>query len=124
MPAVPAVPRPRALDLTWTVRDDADATRLLLTGALDLSTEPTMWALGDDLLTMARRPVLLDLSGVDFCDARGLRSLLQLRQRVLDADRCLAIVNARPLVRRVFEIVGQSAVLEAPSDPAPIQPPP
>ena len=104
-------------DLTWLVDARDGVVRLRLAGVLDLATEFCMPLAADDALADAPPALVLDLAGVEFCDARGLSALLLFRRRAQDAGSDVTFVGARPLVRRVFELVGQGSLIEPPSDP-------
>ena len=49
--------------------------------------------------------VLIDLGGVTFCDAGGIRLLLRLRQEVLAARGTLAVCDVSASVARVLEVM-------------------
>jgi anti-anti-sigma factor len=105
-------------DLTWLVDDRDGIVLVRLAGVLDLSTEFCLPLAADDALADAPPALVLDLAGVEFCDARGLSALLLFRRRVQDAGASVTFVGARPLVRRVFELVGQGSLVAAPPDPS------
>jgi anti-sigma B factor antagonist len=50
-------------------------------------------------------PVVIDLGSVGFMDSSGLRSLLEARQRCLDAGRGFALARPSEAVYRVLELV-------------------
>ncbi|MEP6757876.1 MAG: STAS domain-containing protein [Actinomycetota bacterium] len=52
--------------------------------------------------------VVLDLEALAFIDSSGVRSLLVLADRLHDGDT-LILRNARPAVRRVFDLVALEA---------------
>jgi anti-anti-sigma factor len=49
--------------------------------------------------------VVIDLGSVGFMDSSGLRSLLEARQRCLDAGRGFALARPSEAVQRVLELV-------------------
>src|SRR3954451_4901369 len=56
---------------------DADGVRLLeVFGELDLATAPRLCSALDAARTHRVRRVVVDLTGVDFCDSTGLRALI------------------------------------------------
>jgi anti-sigma B factor antagonist len=62
-------------------------------------------------------PVVIDLGSVGFMDSSGLRSLLEARQRCLDAGRGFALSRPSEAVQRVLELVdltGEFDVVERP----------
>lgn len=107
-----------APDLTWLVDDRDGVVRLRLAGVLDLATELCLPLAADEALAHPAPALVLDLSGVEFCDARGLSALLLFRRQVQDAGAAVTFVGARPLVRRVFELVGQGSLITPPPEPA------
>jgi anti-sigma B factor antagonist len=76
---------------------------------LDLLTAP---ALAVTLAVLdARDDVLLDLSAVTFCDARGVRVLWDDRARHTAAGGSLRLDGARPAVAQVVTLVGMADAL-------------
>ena len=55
--------------------------------------------------------IRVDLAALTFIDSTGVRELLCLHHRAVDADRKLTIGPCRPAVRRVFEVTGVAGVL-------------
>jgi anti-sigma B factor antagonist len=81
------------------------ATLLACIGELDLATVPAF----EDALCRAEadgRAIILDLSGLDFIDSRGLGTILALDRRVRESGGRLTIVRGPAAVDRVFEITG------------------
>ena len=50
--------------------------RIAVTGALDLACAGQLYSTVERLRAEADRPVVIDLSGVTFCDSTGLSSLI------------------------------------------------
>jgi anti-anti-sigma factor len=85
-----------------------EADRLVLTGTIDAASCPQMRRL---LGTMRLEgSVLLDVSEVDFIDARGLHTLLRWGERVAAAGGSLTIVGATPWMSRAWEELGYPQV--------------
>jgi anti-sigma B factor antagonist len=79
-------------------------TLLACTGELDLATVP---AFEDALCDVeADSEIVLDLSGLDFMDCRGLAMVLALHRRVRECGGHVTIVRGPDAVNRVFEITG------------------
>lgn len=95
-----------------TRTDVPEAARVVLRGALDLATAP----LAEYELRQAQadaRHVLLDLSGLTFIDAAGLRVVLAADRRARAAGgRLVVACNGSPCVRRLFDLTGARAQLE------------
>lgn len=105
--AGPPAPAHAGVDLRWTA---AGAAVCRIVGDLDLGTvEATRSALGQ---AVASRPPILvvDLSGVDFCDSAGLNLLLQTRLEAERAGVSMRLASLARTVVRVFELTGADAV--------------
>jgi anti-sigma B factor antagonist len=48
--------------------------------------------------------VIVDLTGCNFLDSRGLRALIATRERLERSDRSLALVLSNPIVLRIFQL--------------------
>ena len=96
-----------------TLRDYAEGgvSVLVVCGELDLFSGPRLDHCLADLAARGSRRVVLDVLGLTFCDAAGLRILCrgEARARALDGWLRLARVDWR--VRRVLEIVGVTELL-------------
>jgi anti-sigma B factor antagonist len=80
-------------------------TLLACTGELDLATVPAF----EDALRRARaggRAIILDLSGLEFLDSRGLATILAFDRELRESDGRLTIVRGPDAVTRIFEISG------------------
>jgi len=105
-------PRFVAAQLTATVASDRDVTLVRLSGELDLSTEGALAAIVHPLVTTAAPLVRLDLSGLTFCDARGLSALLAARRRLMASHREVRIGGAGRWLRRVLQLTRLEEPLE------------
>ena len=92
---------------------DVDDIRLLeVFGELDLATAPRLCAALDAARTHRVRRVVIDLTGVDFCDSTGLRALIgaSTELRVSGGRLAVACLPSGP-VARLFDIVGARETL-------------
>jgi anti-sigma B factor antagonist len=86
-----------------------------MTGELDLSTGPEAYVRAAELL--GERPrLVLDLSGVTFCDSSGFNVLLRLRRRVVEAGGRLALVAPPVQIARLLALTGADAVFAVYAD--------
>jgi len=93
-------PSPLEIDVQ---RDDASAT-ITVSGEIDLESSG---ALHDALTSVYQcRAVHLDLSGVDYMDSTGLRTVLVAKGDVERAGGSLDVVAASSIVSRLIEITG------------------
>jgi anti-sigma B factor antagonist len=75
--------------------------RFTLCGELDMATVPELGELDD-----VHGPLLLDLRGVSFIDASGVRGLVRLYQRCPHRSCTFLIEGCSPQAERVLRIVG------------------
>lgn len=86
-----------------TVIEGDQHTTVMLSGELDRASCP---AVRSRLRTLAHRPLVLDVSGVSFIDAAGLRTVHQCA-RVCGAEgTTLALVGASPFMAKLFRAFG------------------
>ncbi|SFF08228.1 anti-sigma B factor antagonist [Actinacidiphila alni] len=71
----------------------------------ELLSEPLDAALDDGISRL-----VVDCSGLEFCDSTGLNVLLSARLRADAAGGAVHLAGMRPTVARVFEITGADAV--------------
>ena len=73
---------------------------------LDLTTSEGVVALGCAAIARLARLVLLDLTGLSFCDARGLSAFVRIANQA-DAAGCgFGLVAPRPPVAKILRISG------------------
>ncbi|MET9726762.1 STAS domain-containing protein [Streptomyces zaomyceticus] len=79
-------------------------------GELDHHTAELLRSPLDDALEAGRSRLVVDCSGLEFCDSTGLNVLLGARLRADAAGGGVHLVGMRPPVARVFQITGADAV--------------
>jgi anti-anti-sigma factor len=73
---------------------------------LDLTTSESAAALGCAAIARLARLVLLDLTGLSFCDARGLSAFVRIANQA-DAAGCgFGLIAPRPPVAKILRISG------------------
>jgi anti-sigma B factor antagonist len=85
------------------VRDAADHWLVVLSGEVDLSTSPEARKAILDCLA-ARRPVLVDLSGVTYIDSSGIASLVEGYQNARSAGLKFCLVDVSEAAQSVLEL--------------------
>ena len=85
--------------------------QLALRGDLDMAATFRLEPELDRLLAAGVREIVLDLGGVDFVDSSGLGLLMATHDRSRESGTRIALVSARPEIRRVFQIAGVEDVL-------------
>ncbi|WP_405854027.1 STAS domain-containing protein [Streptomyces sp. NBC_00090] len=79
-------------------------------GELDHHTAELLRDPLDAALDAGRSRLVVDCTGLDFCDSTGLNVLLGARLRADAAGGGVHLVGMRPAVARVFQITGAEAV--------------
>lgn len=79
-------------------------------GELDLLTAPELYQLG--AATIEEHPTLiLEMSGVTFCDSSGFNALLRLRRRSVDAGGQLVLAAPPDQVQRLLALTGAEGAI-------------
>lgn len=110
----PLTRSPRAA-ITLELTDSGPTTVIVVSGELDMSTTHLLTDLIDHAVREPRAgPVHLcvDLAGVTFFSADGIRSLLYARRVVASAGGTLVLREPSTSVRRVFDITGDGRLFE------------
>jgi anti-sigma B factor antagonist len=93
--------------LNLTITD----TSVALEGELDMATVPLLAEAMEALVGMSSQPLTLDLAGLTFVDAAGLRALAAARDLFALEHRPLVLVNPSEMLRRIAEITQLSGRL-------------
>lgn len=80
-------------------------------GEIELDTADELDSYLDGMLRQDVRRVVLDLSGVEFCDSSGLRVLLRAHRHATLLGGSLRLACPGPTVRKVLQISGLDAHL-------------
>ena len=101
----------RSIPVTIDARDVDGIEVLEVAGELDLSSAPELCARIEQALHRAPR-VVVDLSGLEFCDSTGLRALLGAARvaRIRLAEVCI-VPPSGSAAARAFELAGASDFL-------------
>jgi anti-sigma B factor antagonist len=98
-PTAPKIGTPR-LDLD--VSQAGAASQLTVVGEIDLATAPRLEEALEWLRVTKSRRVVLDLSGVTFCDCAGLSVFIDADAAITAGGGHLAICGASPGLRRLL----------------------
>jgi anti-anti-sigma factor len=99
-------------------RAGADAV-LVLTGEIDMATAGDLRAATGRSLIETPRRVLLDFTGVTFCDSQGLSTLISISREATAAGSRLVLVGVGDFMGRLLEITGLRAAFEFDDDGSP-----
>jgi len=80
-------------------------TVVTLAGRLDTASSPRAERALGPVLAAAPRHVVFDLAGLDFISSAGLRVLLGARKTLTDAGSECLLVNMKPQIERVLEVI-------------------
>jgi anti-sigma B factor antagonist len=92
---------------------DREGVRVLeVFGELDVATAPRLCALIDAARIHRVKRLMIDMTGVDFCDSTGLRALMGASREIRVSGGRLAIACLPgSAVARLFDIVGARETL-------------
>ncbi|WP_433228490.1 STAS domain-containing protein [Actinomadura formosensis] len=90
------------------------------TGELDLYTAPRLQAALAGLLREQVTRIVVDLSGVEFCDSTGMNVLLSAMKRLKEQGGSLELAAPRPAVQRILQVTGLDTVFTV-REAAPVQ---
>jgi anti-sigma B factor antagonist len=104
--------------LSYEVTGQGDGTVIHLRGELDLASAATLAA---SLRPFERghRAVVVDLSGLLFCDSSGLTALIRFRNEAAEYGTHVSLRHPTPAVRRLFELTSTDRLLSVDEDTAP-----
>jgi anti-anti-sigma factor len=100
-------------DLTTTVRSTDTGTLLELAGELDYHTAPQVREALATITLSAGQQLIINLSGLTFCDSSGIATFIAARNRALAADAGMALATVPDQVTRVLSIIGLSQIITA-----------
>jgi anti-anti-sigma factor len=92
---------------------DQDGYRIVMVGGeIDIASAPVLRARLLDVLPADASPVIIDLSGVTFCDASGLAVLVAASRRAGQLGGILRLAAPAPLTAEILRLTGLDAYFE------------
>jgi anti-sigma B factor antagonist len=85
---------------------DGHTQILTVDGDLDLATAAGLYQRGQAAIGSRARILLLDLTGLSFCDARGLSAFVRIANDAEAAGCRLGLIAPQPLVTKMLRISG------------------
>jgi anti-sigma B factor antagonist len=113
--------RVRLVELNVSSRFHHDHTIVTIVGEIDLYTAPRLHSeLASVLADGMPARVVIDMSGVEFCDSTGMNVLLSCLRRARERGGELEIAAPKPAVRKILQVTGLDSVftLVENADPA------
>jgi anti-sigma B factor antagonist len=90
-----------------TTADPDQHTQILaVRGELDLATADSLYRRGQAAIRRHARCLLLDLTGLSFCDARGLSAFVRIANEAEAAGCRYGLIAPQPLVAKMLRITG------------------
>lgn len=91
-------------------RTEGESEIVTPVGELDHHTADLLREPLENAVEQGRVRLVVDCSGLEFCDSTGLNVLLGARLQAEEAGGAVHLAGMRPVVARVFEITGAEAV--------------
>ena len=98
-------------ELSITVQRTPDEATYHLAGEIDVLTVAKLSSMVNEELTDPPARIVLDMSGVTFCDSQGLGTLVVLSRKAQHARAVLALANVGDFLLRVLDITGLRSAL-------------
>jgi anti-sigma B factor antagonist len=118
-PATSWTGKVRHVELKVSTRSQGGRTVMSLGGEIDLYTAPRLHG---ELVTIlsgdAPVQIVVDMSGVDFCDSTGMNVLLAAHRRAREQGGDLELAAPRPAIRKILQVTGLESVFTVLEDPA------
>ncbi len=92
------------------IHTDGQYAIVRLAGELDLDTAVDLRKALTELIDDRRFWLVLDFTGVTFCDSTGLGALVTVFKRVRERGGYLRLAGVRPAVLRVFQLASMDRV--------------
>jgi anti-sigma B factor antagonist len=101
----------RHVELNVSSRSHDDYTIVTICGEIDLYTAPRLHSeLGAVLADGMPPRIVIDMSGVEFCDSTGMNVLLSCLRRARERGGELEIAAPKPAVRKILQVTGLDSV--------------
>lgn len=98
------------VDLNVSTRQQENHVVVAPIGEIDLHTAPQLQTELSDQLRAGADRLIVDLTGVDFCDSTGVNVLLAALRKAQEQGGSLCLVGLQPAVRKVLGITGLDRV--------------
>ncbi|MGO9725458.1 MAG: STAS domain-containing protein [Streptosporangiaceae bacterium] len=107
------------MELKVAIQPQGDHTVIYVTGEIDLYTAPRLQA---ELMSALRGTeavrLIVDMSGIEFCDSTGMNVFLMARGRAQEQGGDLQLAAPRPMIKKVLQVTGLDSVFTVLPEPA------
>jgi anti-sigma B factor antagonist len=101
----------RLVELKVSSRSEGDRVIVALSGEIDLYTAPRLQSQLDQALNTDQAVrLVVDMSGVDFCDSTGMNVLLAAQRLAREHGGNIELSGPRPAVRKILQVTGLESV--------------
>jgi anti-sigma B factor antagonist len=107
----------RQVELKVTTWSQGDHTVLSVTGEIDLYTAPRLQSELTAALSTSPARLIVDMSGVDFCDSTGINVLLAAHRTARERGGELQLAGPGSATRKVLQVTGLEAVFTVLDEP-------
>jgi anti-sigma B factor antagonist len=109
-----------AVELKVSSRSQGDHELVIASGEIDLYTAPRLQSELTAVIASAAPAsrVVVDMSGVEFCDSTGMNVLLSCLRQARERGGELELAAPRPAVRKILSVTGLDAVFTVADFPA------
>jgi anti-sigma B factor antagonist len=98
-------------ELVISVQRTESEAVLHVAGEIDMLTVRRLSGMINEVLADPPPRIVLDLSGVTFCDSQGLGTLVVLSRKATTAQSVLVLTNVAEFLLRVLDITGLRSAL-------------
>jgi anti-sigma B factor antagonist len=107
------------VELNVSSRSHEDHTVVIASGEIDLYTAPRLHAeLAAVIADRAPSRVVVDMSGVEFCDSTGMNVLLSCLRQARELGGEMELAAPRPAVKKILQVTGLDSVFTVVTDAA------
>jgi anti-sigma B factor antagonist len=107
------------VELKVSSQSHGDQAIVTVSGEIDLYTAPRLQGELTAVLDGGRPVrVVVDMSGVEFCDSTGMNVLLSAMKRAREHGGGLDLAGPRPAVRKILQVTGLDSVFTFVDDAA------
>jgi anti-sigma B factor antagonist len=101
-----------AVELNVSSRSQGDHAIVIATGEIDLYTAPRLQSELAAVIANAAPAsrVVVDMSGVEFCDSTGMNVLLSCLRQARERGGELELAAPRPAVKKILQVTGLDTV--------------
>ena len=93
----------RDIPLELDIREEGAARVVRVLGSVGMNEAERLRVALDELVALSAGRVVLDLTGMDFICSLGLGAMISARQKLLDHEGELRLVNPQPPIREMLE---------------------